>query len=144
MEGQQGGGDGAVDDVARDIERFQLSGEGSYQPQRGSASDASHAAPPTGVELQRRIFAHNKPHSSGGLQWVDEVELKKQRRFVIEHPQSKASLIHFISFHSISIPFFPLHSVAVDVLKQLGQNILEGKDLTKIALPGSTFASFSF
>jgi hypothetical protein len=27
--------------------------------------------------------------------------------------------------------------VAVDVLKQLGQNILEGKDLTKIALPGA-------
>ena len=80
-----------MDDVARDIERFKLSGEGSYQPQRGSASDApQHAAPPTGVELQRRIFAHNKPHSSGGLQWVDEVELKKQRRFVIEHPPIKS------------------------------------------------------
>jgi hypothetical protein len=104
MEGQQGGGDGAVEDVARDIERFQLSGEGGYQPQRGSASDAPHAAPPTGVELQRRIFTHNKPHSSGGLQWVDEVELKKQRRFVIEHLQSKPSIIN--SFHFISIPFF--------------------------------------
>jgi hypothetical protein len=114
MEGQQGGGDGAVEDVARDIERFQLSGEGGYQPQRGSASDAPHAAPPTGVELQRRIFTHNKPHSSGGLQWVDEVELKKQR------------------------------SVAVDVLKQLGQNILEGKDLTKIALPVYLFEPRSF
>jgi hypothetical protein len=81
MEQQKDGGDGGgVDDVARDIERFQLSGEGGYQPHRGAVEAAPHA-PPTGVELQRRIFVHNKPHASGGLQWVDDVELKKQRRY---------------------------------------------------------------
>jgi hypothetical protein len=88
MEQQKDGGDGGgVDDVARDIERFQLSGEGGYQPHRGAVEAAPHA-PPTGVELQRRIFVHNKPHASGGLQWVDDVELKKQRRYLRFSPLS--------------------------------------------------------
>jgi hypothetical protein len=113
MEGRnQEQGEGGVDEVARDIERFQLSNEGAYQPQK--ASSATPHTPPTGVELQKRIFVQNKRHASGGLQWIDEAELKKQR------------------------------SVAVDVLRQLGQNILEGKDLTKIALPVYLFEPRSF
>lgn len=107
-------------DVARDIERFQLesgSATEEYHPlqQRPLSDSEQHVVvPPTGLELQRRIFEHNKRHASGGLWWTDEAELRKQR------------------------------SVAVTVLKQLGSNILEGKDLTKIALPVYLFEPRSF
>jgi hypothetical protein len=108
----------ALAEVERDIQRFQLSEQTAYQPQKGtstpSSSEQSSHIPPTGLELQRRIFSKNRRHPGGGLQWIDEAELKKQR------------------------------SVAVDVLRQLGQNILEGKDLTKIALPVYLFEPRSF
>jgi len=76
----------ALAEVERDIQRFQLSEQTAYQPQKGtstpSSSEQSSHIPPTGLELQRRIFSKNRRHPGGGLQWIDEAELKKQRRFV--------------------------------------------------------------
>jgi hypothetical protein len=67
-----------------------------------------------GAYLQRKVFEHNERHPSGGLKWKDEAELKRQR------------------------------GVAWDLIKSVGSNILEGKDLVNTSLPIYLFEPRSF
>jgi len=67
-----------------------------------------------GFALQKRIFEQNERHPSGGLKFKDEADLKKQR------------------------------GVAWDVIKNLGNSTLEGKDLVNTSLPIYLFEPRSF
>ncbi|KAL6062324.1 Oxysterol-binding protein 4 [Balamuthia mandrillaris] len=69
---------------------------------------------PRGKELQDLIFQKNARHPAGGLKWTDEEDLRRQR------------------------------GVAWDVVKQIGSNIIEGKDLVSVSLPVYLFEPRSF
>jgi hypothetical protein len=73
-----------------------------------------YVPPPRGPALQKAIFAVNKRAETGGLWWTDEEDLARQR------------------------------GVALDVVKQIGINIIEGKDLVSVALPVYLFEPRSF
>jgi len=67
-----------------------------------------------GEALQKQLFKNNVRFEGGGLKWTDEETLKKQR------------------------------GVAWVVMKQIGSNLMEGKELTKVALPVYLFEPRSF
>lgn len=67
-----------------------------------------------GALLQRKVWETNERHKDGGLQFKDEAELKRQR------------------------------GIAWEVVKGLGNSILEGKELVSTTLPINLFEPRSF
>ncbi|KAF2074806.1 hypothetical protein CYY_003909, partial [Polysphondylium violaceum] len=68
----------------------------------------------TGKDLQAKVFRQNTRHSNGGWKFIDEPELKKQR------------------------------GVCWELVKSVGNSIIEGKELTNTTLPISLFEPRSF
>eukprot|EP01087_Luapelamoeba_hula_P013720 TRINITY_DN3940_c0_g1_i1.p1 TRINITY_DN3940_c0_g1~~TRINITY_DN3940_c0_g1_i1.p1 ORF type:complete len:369 (-),score=56.19 TRINITY_DN3940_c0_g1_i1:641-1747(-) len=69
---------------------------------------------PRGVELQKLVFQLNERASLGGLKWLDQDVLAKQR------------------------------GVAWDIIKQAGSLLWEGKDLVSVSMPVYIFEPRSF
>ncbi len=67
-------------DADQDAHRLASTSAASKDGDCGIDDDGVVVAPPTGVELQKKIFSCNKRHELGGLCWTDEEELKRQRR----------------------------------------------------------------
>jgi len=68
----------------------------------------------TGRDLQSKVFRQNQRHTNGGWKFIDEPELKKQR------------------------------GVCWELVKSVGNSIIEGKELTNTCLPISLFEPRSF
>ncbi|GAM26095.1 hypothetical protein SAMD00019534_092700 [Acytostelium subglobosum LB1] len=80
-------------------------------------SPKNGATPPpqgNGKQLQTKVFAQNQRHPNGGWKFIDEVELKKQR------------------------------GVCWELVKSVGNSIIEGKELTSTCLPITLFEPRSF
>jgi len=74
----------------------------------------TNSGEPNGALLQKKVWECNERHKDGGLHFKDEVELKRQR------------------------------GIAWEVVKGLGNSILEGKELVSTTLPIHLFEPRSF